>query len=116
MEKSDMDGTQRMINELYELFEKKTDIIVNKVPDGFLPLRNIKRKEIDLETLQLPMIGVIPCSCDILDAKGECFLAAEKPNHPFTKTLQKIATKIEHYKLYQKKRGEVKRLLFSVKS
>jgi len=98
-DKSDVEGTQRMLSELYELFEKKTEVILNKVPIESLPSRNRKRKEIDLETLQLPMVGVIPCSCDILDAKGECFFAAEKPNHPFTKTLEKIATKIEHYQL-----------------
>jgi len=98
-DKSDVEGTQRMISELYELFKKKTGVILNKVPIESLPSKNPKRKQIDLETLQLPMVGVIPCSCDILDAKGECFLAAEKPNHPFTKTLQKIATKIEHYQL-----------------
>jgi septum site-determining protein MinD len=92
LDKSDMEGTQRMIPELYKLFEgKKTLIILNKVPPDFLPLEKLERK---LELLQLPVAGVIPCSCDILEAEGEYFFAA-KPNHVFTRTLQKIATKIE---------------------
>ena len=95
LDKSDVEGTQRMIRELYELFEKKTEVIENKVPVEFLPSKNRKRKRIDLETLQLPMLGAIPCSCDVLNAEGEYFFASEKPNHPFTKTLQEMATKIE---------------------
>jgi MinD-like ATPase involved in chromosome partitioning or flagellar assembly len=99
LEKSDVEGTQRMINDLYELFEKKTEIIANKIPDGSLLSKNKKIKRNCFETLHVPMIGAIPCSCDILKTKGKFFLAAEKPNHPFTKTLEKIATKIEHQQL-----------------
>jgi MinD-like ATPase involved in chromosome partitioning or flagellar assembly len=95
LEKSDVEGTQRMISDLYELFEKKPEIIVNKIPNGFLHSKNQK----NLEIFQLPTIGAIPCSCDILSAEGKFFLAAEKPNHPFTKTLEKIATKIERQQL-----------------
>ena len=93
VDKSDVEGTQRMIHELYELFEKKTGIIINKVPSE---LPSSKRKPIKLETNKLPIIGTIPCSCDILRAKIEYFFASKKPNHPFTKTLKEIATKIEH--------------------
>jgi len=95
LEKSDVEGTQRMINDLYELFEKKTEILVNKIPNGFLHSENQK----SLEILQLPMIGEIPCSCEIPNAEGKFFFATKKPNHPFTKTLEKIATKIEQHKL-----------------
>jgi MinD-like ATPase involved in chromosome partitioning or flagellar assembly len=95
LEKSDVEGTQRMISDLYELFEKKTEIIVNKIPNGFVHSENQKK----LEILQLPMIGAIPCSCEILNSEGKFFFAAEKPNHPFTKTLEKIVTKIEQQKL-----------------
>lgn len=99
LDKSDLEGTQQMISELYEPFEKKFNIIANKVPIEFLPSKNRKRKQMDLETLQLPICGAIPCSCDIPNAEGKYFFASEKPNHPFTKTLQKIATKIEDYQL-----------------
>jgi MinD-like ATPase involved in chromosome partitioning or flagellar assembly len=97
LDKSDVGGTQRIISELGTLFEKKTEVIANKVPYGFLPSKNRKKKQIDLETLQLPIVGTMPCSCDMLNAGGEYFFASEKPNHPFTKTLEKIAKKIEHY-------------------
>jgi len=95
LEKSDVEGNQRMIRELYKPFEKKIEVIANKVPVESLPSKDRQNKRIDLETLQLPILGAIPCSCDILNAEGEYFFASEKPNHPFTKTLKEIATKIE---------------------
>ena len=44
-DKSDVEGTQRMISELYELFEKKTDVILNKVPLESLPSKTQKEKK-----------------------------------------------------------------------
>ena len=93
LDKSDVEGTQRMIQELYKLFEKKTELILNKVPFDFLPLENQEKK---FESLQLPIAGAIACSCDILNAE-KYFLVSENLNHPFTKTLQKITAKIENY-------------------
>ena len=93
-DRSDVEGTQRMIRDLYELFEKKTGIIINKVPfESFSGLLQ-KGNSIKLATYQLPIIGVLPCSCDILAAGGKCLFASEKPNHPFTKTLKKIAANL----------------------
>ena len=81
-----------MIRELYELFNKKTGVILNKVPFDFLPLENLERR---LEPLQLPIVEAIPCSCDILSSEGAYFFTSKKPNHVFTKTLQKIVTRIK---------------------
>jgi MinD-like ATPase involved in chromosome partitioning or flagellar assembly len=92
LDKSDMEGTQRMTQDLYRLFDRKTEVMLNKVPFDFLPLRKRERK---LERLRLPVVGAIPCSCDILEAEGEYFFAAKKPNHVFTRTLQEVAAKIE---------------------
>jgi MinD-like ATPase involved in chromosome partitioning or flagellar assembly len=91
LDKSDMEGTQRMIRDLNKLFEKKTMVILNKVPYYFLPLENLERR---LESLQLPVVGAIPCSCDILEAKDEYFFAFKNPYHVFSKTLQEVAKKI----------------------
>ncbi len=94
-DKSDVEGTQRMIRDLYQLFEKKTGILINKVPLEYLQSKTQKNNSIKLETHQLPMVGTVPCFCDVLAAGGECLFASEKPNHPFTKKLQEIATNIE---------------------
>ncbi len=39
-DRSDVDGTRRMLDELYNLFEKKTGLVLNKVLDS---LRNPRR-------------------------------------------------------------------------
>ena len=92
LDKSDVEGTQRMIKDFNELFEKKTRVILNKVPFDFLPLENLERR---LESFQLPIVEAIPCSCDILEAEGEYFFAYKKPNHVFTKTMKKIVARIK---------------------
>jgi len=92
-DKSDFEGTRRMMRDLYELFEKKTGIILNKIPFEYFSAEN-QNNSIKLATHQLPIVGVVPCSCDILAAGGKCLFASEKPDHPFTKTLREIATNL----------------------
>ena len=92
-DKSDIEGTRRMLCDRYELFDKKIGIIINKVPKESLSLK-IRNNSIQLGTHQLPVIGVIPCSCDIAIG-GRCLFACEKLNHPFTERLREIATNLE---------------------
>ena len=91
MDKSDMEGTQKMIRDLYGIFEKKSKIVVNKIPENFLSGSNFMK----LETHQLPIIGFIPCSCDVLRCGGKYLFTLKRPEHTITKTLQEIATCIE---------------------
>ena len=93
IDKSDVEGTQRMIHDLYELYEKKTGIIVNKVPQTILS----GRTPIKLDTHQLPIVDLVPCSCDVLQSGGEYLFAFEKTEHPVTQILRKIAMKIEQF-------------------
>lgn len=99
LDASDIKGTQRMTHELYDLFEKKTGILLNKVPAEMLASESQKKclyeKLNNLYTL--PILEVIPCFCDILRAGGTHIFPEEEPDHPFTKTLEKIATKIEKF-------------------
>jgi MinD-like ATPase involved in chromosome partitioning or flagellar assembly len=93
-DKSDVDGTRRMLRELYDLFEKKTDIVLNKVLD--VPSKSEKETMAKIkDAYQAPLLGMIPCYCDILKAEGNVIFAQEKPDHPFTKILNEIAQKIE---------------------
>ncbi|MCW4016741.1 MAG: ParA family protein [Candidatus Bathyarchaeota archaeon] len=93
VDKSDVDGTQRMIRDLYDLYEKKTGIVVNKVPQTILS----GRTHIKLDTHNLPIIDLIPCSCDVLQSGGEYLFAFEKKEHPITQSLSKIAMKIRQF-------------------
>jgi len=73
-DKSDIEGTRRMMRDLYELFEKKTGIILNKIPFEHLSAVTQKNNSIKLATHQLPIVGAVPCSCDILAAGGNAYL------------------------------------------
>jgi septum site-determining protein MinD len=99
-DKSDVEGARRIIRDLYELFEKKTGIIINKIPFTRLSAVTQKNSLIKLATHQLPIVGVVPCSCDVLAAGGKCLFASEKPKHPFTKTLKEIAANLVVMKSY----------------
>jgi MinD-like ATPase involved in chromosome partitioning or flagellar assembly len=99
LDASDIKGTQRMTHELYDLFEKKTGIVVNKVPAEMLCSTSEKEnffKHVH-NIHNLPVLDVIACSCDVLRSGGTYIFAEEKPEHPFTKTLERIAQKIEKF-------------------
>ncbi len=95
-DKSDVEGTKRMLHELYELFEKKTNIIVNKV----LYDVSSKSTEKDMqnkitEMYQVPVLGIVPCFCDVSKAEGAFIFTQEKPSHPFAKIVDEMANRIE---------------------
>jgi septum site-determining protein MinD len=93
-DRSDVDGTSRMLRELYSLFEKKTGLVINKVLD---PASKAKKDETDRRVksvYQVPMLGIVPCFCEILRAEGNLIFAQDKPSHPFTKIMDEMARKI----------------------
>lgn len=97
LDKSDVDGTRRMLHELYDLFEKKTEIVLNKVLSDQSSRSMKEEMQAKLkDTYQAPVIGIVPCFCDILKAEGGIIFAYEKPSHPFAKILDEIATKIDN--------------------
>ncbi|MEA2090281.1 MAG: AAA family ATPase [Thermoproteota archaeon] len=99
LDRSDVEGTKRMIHELYDLFDKKTEILLNKVVMESLSVQ--KERETLLKQYErmhnLPVLDVIPCFCDVSRAAGTYIFAKEKPEHPFTKILEETATKIEKF-------------------
>jgi len=94
-DKSDVDGTRRMLRELYDLFEKKTEIVLNKVLDvstsAGKEITQAKVKDI----YNAPLLGVVPCFCDVLRARGNTIFVEEKPEHPFSRILDGIASQID---------------------
>jgi len=99
MDASDIEGTRRMTHELYDLFEKKTGILLNKVPVEIVSSKTENRKlRKHFETTHdLPILELVPCFCDILRASGTYIFTEENPEHPFTKIMDRIATKIERF-------------------
>ena len=100
IDKSDLMGTQSMIHDFYDLFEKRTGIIVNKIPEG-IPPKQIFQK---FDSTNLPIIELISCSCELLKSGGDCLFALQNKEHPFTQKLYNLATKIDQ----QLKKNEIK--------
>ncbi len=93
-DRSDVNGTKRMLAELYNLFEKKTGLVINKVLDTSKSKNAEMAKKVK-ETYQVPLLGTVPCFCEILRAEGNFIFPQDKPDHPFTKLLAEMAGKIE---------------------
>lgn len=94
-DRSDVDGTRRMLKELYNLFEKKTGLVINKVLDYNSKNRREELYDRVKNTYQVPLLGIVPCFCDILRAEGNFIFAQDKPDHPFSMLLDEMAKKID---------------------
>ena len=95
-DRSDVDGTKRMLQELYNLFEKKTGLVLNKVLDASATARKAEMSTKIQTAYHVPMLGLVPCFCEILRAEGSLIFVQDKPDHPFTKILAEMARKIEN--------------------
>ena len=96
---SDVDGTKRMLRELYDLFEKKTEIVLNKVLYDVSSKSGKDEVQTKIKDMyQVPLLGIIPCLCDVARAEGNIIFAQERPEHPFAKILDEIANRIDNNK------------------
>ena len=98
-DRSDVDGTKRMLIELYNLFEKKTGLVLNKVLDPSITAKKAEMQAKIKTEYQVPLLGMVPCFCEILRAEGNLIFVQDKPDHPFTKILAEMSKKIENNEL-----------------
>lgn len=99
LDASDINGSRRMTTELYDLFEKKTGILINKVITDLLSSKEEEKKfnKYIKEVYSLPVLASIPCFCEVLRAAGNFIFSEERPDHPFTETIENLATKVEQF-------------------
>ena len=98
-DRSDVDGTRRMLRELYDLFEKKTDVVLNKVLHDVSSKSGREELQTRIKDMyQAPLIGIVPCFCEVLKGEGNIIFAQERPENPFAKILNEIAEKIDNNK------------------
>jgi len=97
-DKADISGTSELIRGVYETLERRTGIILNKVPAGG-PSMNLDPRTAEKfsSNFKLPIIGVIPCSCEIVTQSGESFFLLEHPDHPIVNILNSTADKLEKF-------------------
>jgi septum site-determining protein MinD len=92
----DLEGTKELINGLYDVLGKKTQIILNKIPLNYFSNEASEKLKASIqEKLGLPVIGLIPCDCNLLATGGKSIMAINQPHHPFVKALSNITDKIQ---------------------
>jgi len=95
----DLKGVENMLVELYDAFTKRTVILINKVfPETKVWSIERQKDLIDQmeRVLKKPVIGVIPCYCDVLQAKRTSLLAVDMPHHSFLRNLGEVAETLEN--------------------
>jgi MinD-like ATPase involved in chromosome partitioning or flagellar assembly len=95
----DLKGVENMLVELYDAFAKRTVVLINKA-FAETQIWSVERQR-DLisemeRVLKHPIIGMIPCYCDVLQAKRSSLLAVDMPYHPFLRNLEEVAETLEH--------------------
>jgi len=100
----DIEGTKKMIKDTYEdlqRFGSQFYLILNKVP-GAIPNQKSafvdyeKSWEVELEhEIGTPVIGSVPCFCDIQFSRHEFLYTIKQPEHPFSQKLLDLAVKIQ---------------------
>ena len=95
MDTLDLAGTRRIADELYRAFERNVFAIVNKaVPQfEFPPGQDERDALVDklAKMLNLPVMAIIPCYCDILRSHRVMIHTLEKKEHPFAHAIFNIA-------------------------
>ena len=94
----DLKGTESLLLELYDEFEKKTAILLNKIFPEDQFAQSKKKVEILNQTeniLRRPIVGTIPCYCNVLQSDRSSIMAIEDPNHPFIKNLEEVRDNLE---------------------
>jgi len=91
MDKSDVDGTKRMIDEIHEIISMSRYLILNKVPKGDNEDDLIKEVE---NLLKQPIMATIPCDCEIMKLRGSQTIYLTNPSHPFLKAVKTVANEL----------------------
>jgi MinD-like ATPase involved in chromosome partitioning or flagellar assembly len=94
----DLKGTENMLIDLYDALARKTAVLVNKYSPEARILKGESPKSVASRVegiLKHPVIGMIPCFCDVLQQERAAIMALEDPKHPFVKKLEEVAEKLE---------------------
>jgi MinD-like ATPase involved in chromosome partitioning or flagellar assembly len=89
MDESDRRGVKEMLNDLYRLLERKPLIVLNKVVGSAEEAVDLVRKELGGGEVE-----AVACSCDVAMKPREDIHVVEEPNHPFARSIERIALKV----------------------
>lgn len=93
----DLEGTKELSKGVYAALGRKSGIVLNKIPMEQIAAaggRQTFGKQIETE-MGLPLVGMIPCMCELMAYGGKTIYAIEKPEHTFTRSVAEIAESLK---------------------
>jgi hypothetical protein len=94
VDESDTFGTCHMIKDVYDQIEKKTGIIISKMPFQYSSEATYTRLMIICKSQQMQNMESLPRFCVVLSHGRKSLFTIENPHRPFTLILQKKARAI----------------------
>lgn len=97
-DQQDLMGTEQLIKGVYDqTLGKQPELILNKVPISILKSKdNYEKLLVDIQKqLGVRIVSVIACFCEVLENLGSQLFVIAKPEHPFTKSIEHLATHFE---------------------
>ena len=91
---ADIAGTQEMIRFLYSRIGKEIMILLNKVPSDRLNSEELKKLKDVFASKKTVFCDDMGCYCALPVSEDPCFFACEKEDHPFSKGLRKIVSRL----------------------
>ncbi len=93
----DLEGTKELSKGVYDALGRKSGIVLNKIPLEQIAAGGGAEKfgkQIASE-VGLPLIGMIPCMCELMAVGGKMIYTLEKPDHTFTRSVAQIAESLK---------------------
>jgi septum site-determining protein MinD len=92
----DLEGTKELSKGVYDALGRKSAIVLNKIPlEQIAAGGGAEKFEKQIESdVGLPLVGMIPCMCELMAMGGKAIYSIEKPDHTFTKSIGEIAEKL----------------------
>jgi MinD-like ATPase involved in chromosome partitioning or flagellar assembly len=93
----DLEGTKELSKGVYEALGRKSGIVLNKIPlEQIAASGGAENFGKQIETdVGLPLVGIIPCMCELMAVGGKVIYTIEKPDHAFTKSVTQIAESLK---------------------
>jgi MinD-like ATPase involved in chromosome partitioning or flagellar assembly len=93
----DLEGTKELSKGVYDALGRKSGIVLNKIPLEQIAAGGGAEKfgkQIASE-VGLPLVGMIPCMCELMAVGGKMIYTIEKPDHTFTRSVAQVAESLK---------------------
>jgi len=94
----DLEGTKELSKGVYEALGRKSGVVLNKIPLEQIAASGGRErfgKEIEAN-VGLPLVGLIPCMCELMAAGGKTIYTLDKPDHAFSRSIEQIAETVKN--------------------